>query len=37
MGWYGVVSSVVGQGPATGSCEHGDEHSVFIKCWATPE
>jgi hypothetical protein len=33
MGWYGLDRSVSGQGPAEGSCEHGNEHSGSVKCW----
>jgi hypothetical protein len=33
MGLYGLDSSVSGQGPMVGSCEHGNKLSGSIKFW----
>jgi hypothetical protein len=33
MGWYGLDSSVSGQEPVEGCCEHGNEPSGSVKCW----
>jgi hypothetical protein len=37
MGWYGLDPSGSGYGPVEGSCEHGDEPSSSMKCWAVLE
>jgi hypothetical protein len=31
MGWYGIDSSGLGEGPVEGSCEHGNEPSGCMK------
>jgi hypothetical protein len=33
MGWYGLDSSGLEQGPVEGSCEHGNEPSGYIEFW----
>jgi hypothetical protein len=33
VGCYRLDTSVSGQGPLTGCCEHGNEPTGSIKCW----
>jgi hypothetical protein len=37
MVWYGLDSSVLGQGPVEGSCEDGNEISGSLKWWEVLE
>jgi hypothetical protein len=37
VGWYGLDSSGVGEGPVEGFCERGNEPSGSIKGWEIDE
>jgi hypothetical protein len=37
MGWCGLDNLAQVRGPVVGSCEHGNEPSSSIECWAFVE